>query len=90
MSQGLQSGLRSWQQLETQVIGWMYEQSQRSLGFGKVTEQRAPWSHWAKAVESDLLRHVFTDLAQHQSITTAGLPIPLPTSSWVELAVVPQ
>ncbi|NJM65869.1 MAG: tetratricopeptide repeat protein [Acaryochloris sp. RU_4_1] len=90
LAQGLQSGLRSWQQLETQVIGWMYKQSQRSLGFGKVTEQRGPWSHWAKAVESDLLRHVFTDLAQHQSITTAGLPIPLPTSSWVELVVVLQ
>lgn len=90
LSQGLQNGLRSWYQLETQVIGWMYEQSQRSLGFGKVTEQRGPWSHWAKAVESDLLRQIFTDLAQHQGVTEAGLPTPLPTSQWVELAVVLQ
>lgn len=90
LAQGLQQGLRSWQQLETQVISWIYNQGQSCLGFGSVTEQQGPWSHWAKAVQSETLQHIFTDLAQHQAVSEVGIPTPLQTRHWVELAVVLQ
>ncbi len=89
LANGLRQGLNSWQQLETQVISWIYEQGQSSLGFGNA-EQQGPWHTWAKAVQSAALQRIFTDLAQHRTITEAGLPMPLPIKDWVELAIVLQ
>ena len=88
IARGLQQGLHSWQQLETQVVNWIYNQS--ALGFGNITEQRGPWSHWAKAVDSQSLQHIFTDLAQHREITEAGVINPFPISHWLELAITLQ
>lgn len=90
VARGLQQGLYSWQQLEAQVVHWIYNQNQNSLGFGSITEQRGPWSYWAKVVDSELLQQVFTDLAQHQTITELGVPKPFQISNWVELALVLQ
>lgn len=90
IARGLQQGLDSWQQIETQVVNWIYSQSQSSLGFGNITEQQGPWSHWAKMVDSQFLQQVFMDLAQHQEITKAGIGQPLQISDWLELALVLQ
>ena len=87
---GLTQGLTTWDQLEGQVISWIYEQGQRSIGFGSPTEQRGPWSHWAKQVSTDRLKALLTDLATHQAITAAGMATPLNLQDWVEMAVVLQ
>lgn len=84
LAAGLTQGLKSWQQLESNVVGWIYEQSQGSLGFGQTLEQRGPWSFWAKLTESSHLKRLFADLAQHQSITSEGIPIPLTYADWLE------
>ena len=47
LAAGLQQGLNTWRQLEADVVSWIYEQSQGSLGFGNLPEQRGPWASWA-------------------------------------------
>ncbi|HEY9762174.1 MAG TPA: tetratricopeptide repeat protein [Trichocoleus sp.] len=86
LAAGLTQGLKTWQQLEGNVVGWIYEQSQGSLGFGHALEQRGPWSFWAKATESSHLKRLFSDLAQHQTITGESVPVPLTYPDWLELA----
>jgi tetratricopeptide (TPR) repeat protein len=88
LATGLQQGLKTWQQLETQLVSWLYEQN-RAIGFGAPGSQTGPWQSWAKVVHG-LPSQVFTDLAQHQALTEAGLPVPVSTQSWVELAFVLQ
>lgn len=87
---GLIQGLKTWQQLETDVVSWIYEQAQANLGFGGAVESRGPWASWAKVVDSPALRQLFEDLAQHQGVTAAGVPVGLDSQEWVELAVVVQ
>ncbi len=87
---GLTQGLKSWQQLEVNVVGWLFDQSQRELGFGNVSEQNGPWGSWAKAVTSPGLKRLLNDLALHQSVTAAGVPTGMDMPDWVELAIVLQ
>ncbi|MDX2232748.1 MAG: hypothetical protein NW220_24165 [Leptolyngbyaceae cyanobacterium bins.349] len=86
---GLTQGLKSWQELEANVVSWMFDPSQ-AIGFGAPSEQSGPWAAWAKSVSQTELKQVFQDLAQHQAITRAGLPAPIPLDIWVEMAVVLQ
>ncbi len=90
LAAGLKQGLATWLELETQVVSWIYDQSQRSLGFGNQIEQTGPWSSWAKAVSRPGLKQLFEDLARHQTITAAGIPTPMSVQDWVEMAIVLQ
>ena len=90
LAAGLQQGLTTWQRLETEVIGWIYEQSRGTLGFGQTIEQRGPWPHWAKKVGDSALQAVFEDLARHQTITDEGVPSPWALPDWLEMAWVLQ
>jgi len=89
LADGLQRGLATWQQLEGHVISWIYDQGQRSLGFGNSTPQ-GPWPYWAKQVENTRIQQIFKDLAEHQSVTAEGIPIPVEVSTWLELAIALQ
>ncbi|PZV09641.1 MAG: hypothetical protein DCF22_18165 [Leptolyngbya sp.] len=86
---GLDQGLKTWQELEVNVVSWIFEQNQGSLGFGG-SEQHGPWSSWAKSVRSPGLKALFNDLAQQQSVTAAGVPSPLSIADWVEWAIALQ
>lgn len=90
LAAGLSQGLKTWQQLEGNVVGWIYEQSQGSLGFGHSLEQRGPWSFWAKATESSHIKRLFADLAEHQTITGESMPVPLTYPDWLEMAFIVQ
>lgn len=90
LSIGLLAGLKTWQHLEGQLLAWIYEQAQQALGFGNEPGQQGPWSSWAKAVSSSPVQQVFHDLAQHHSVTSAGVPAALETAIWLELALVLQ
>lgn len=89
LGQGLNHGLQTWQQLQGDLIGWIYE-SQRTLGFGNTAESHSPWTYWAKIVDPPTLKHLFADLGQHQTVTAAGIPTLVTISHWVEMAVVLQ
>jgi tetratricopeptide (TPR) repeat protein len=86
---GLSQGLNSWQELEVNVVGWIFEQSQSDLGFGN-DRDRGPWGSWAKVSTNPALKQLLTDLANHQTITAAGIPSALSLQEWVEMAIVLQ
>jgi tetratricopeptide (TPR) repeat protein len=90
LATGLLAGLSSWQLLEGQLVTWIYENAQSSLGFGKEPGQQEPWSSWAKVVRSPELKRLFADLAQHQSVTSQGIPSEWDFASWLEVALVLQ
>lgn len=89
LSTGLLQGLNTWQQLEGHTISWIYDQSQRAIGFGSDTPQ-GPWPYWAKQVETTSIQRILTDLAENQAVTDQGLPIPLEVRTWVEMAIALQ
>jgi tetratricopeptide (TPR) repeat protein len=80
---GLEQGLIAWQELETEVVSWIFAQGQQSLGFGQLQEQQGPWYYWSKRVSRPSLQNLFGDLATNQAITPAGLTAPLPVEDWV-------
>lgn len=88
IAQGLRQGLALWQDLETEVVSWMFAQS-RELGFG-AQQQQGPWLFWAKRTNQPSLKQLFEDLAHHQAVTDAGLTEPLPVADWVAWVVVMQ
>jgi tetratricopeptide (TPR) repeat protein len=90
LAAGLKQGLSAWEQLEGNVVSWIFDQSQRSIGFEGIPDQRGPWGSWAKQVTHPSIQTLFHDLAIHQSITSEGLSAPMALADWVTLAVVLQ
>jgi len=90
LAAGLKQGLQTWEQLEGDVVSWVFEQNQRSIGFGGIPDQRGPWSSWAKRVTHTGIQTLFQDLALHQTVTDTGIASPIGLSDWVALAVVLQ
>ena len=88
LSAGLHAGLKTWQQLESDVVSWIYEQGQGSIGFGGSVEQRGPWTSWAKKVSSPELQRLLQGLSKGD--IEAAVPAPLSLQSWVEIALVLQ
>ncbi|MEO0985008.1 MAG: hypothetical protein AAFY20_05605 [Cyanobacteria bacterium J06639_14] len=89
LATGLTQGLATWQRLEAHVISWVYDQGQRSLGFGNRVPQ-GPWPYWAKQIETASLKRIFADFAEHQAITAEGIPTALGVAIWLELAIALQ
>lgn len=90
LSAGLKQGLRIWDQLDGHVVSWIFDQSQRSIGFGGVPDQRGPWVAWSKAIDHAGLKALFQDLAIHQTVTAEGIPSPMSLKDWVAMAIVLQ
>ena len=88
LSAGLQQGLKTWSQLESDVVSWIYDQGQGSIGFSGSVEQRGPWSSWAKKVNSPDLKRLLQGLAKGD--IDAAIPAPMSLQSWVEVALVLQ
>ncbi|QIZ69189.1 tetratricopeptide repeat protein [Oxynema aestuarii] len=60
---GLQSGLKSWSQIEPHLVSWIYDRGRGQLGFGGVPGQDGPWATWEKQVDSSLARDLFRHLS---------------------------
>ncbi len=90
LSAGLKQGLVVWEQLEGDVVSWVFDQSQRSIGFGGIPDQHGPWSSWAKRISHPSIQSLFHDLALHQTITPEGIATPMGLADWITLAVVLQ
>lgn len=85
---GLIRGLASFAELEGYIISWLYDTSQRPIGFESGAKGFGPWMTWAKHVSSPLPRELFSYQAQNQSATVlAQTQRRLDVSAWVELVV---
>lgn len=86
---GIDRGIKAWRRLQDNLVSWMYDQSQGSLGFDRT--QSGPWALWAKLVKSPLPQQLFGSLALNQSIEeVAAQPTSDISVSWIELAVILQ
>jgi tetratricopeptide (TPR) repeat protein len=91
ISEGITRGLASWQRLQDNLVSWMYEQNQESLGFGGVPGEHGPWATWARIVNSELPQALFRTLSMEQSaIEFAQQHQGITLSNWVEMAVILQ
>lgn len=89
LAQGLTQGLATWQELESDVVSWMFAQGRDPLGFG-AQQSQGPWLAWGKRTSQPSLRRLFEDLAHHQAVTEAGLAEPLAVTDWIAWVVVMQ
>ncbi|HBB33606.1 MAG TPA: hypothetical protein DDZ80_00705 [Cyanobacteria bacterium UBA8803] len=91
LATGITAGLASWGRLENDLVSWIYDQSQGSLGFGGLPEQRGPWMLWAKKVNSPLPQSLFQAIAYNQPLDEWLARQPsLALDAWVELALLLQ
>ncbi|MEH2122218.1 tetratricopeptide repeat protein [Nostoc sp.] len=89
-SEGITRGLASWQQLQDNLLSWMYEQKE-SLGFGGVPGERGPWASWAKQLNSELPQALLRTLAMEESaIEFAQRQRGITLRDWVEMALILQ
>ncbi|HZG40122.1 MAG TPA: tetratricopeptide repeat protein, partial [Nodosilinea sp.] len=89
LAEGLEQGLAAWQQLEGEVVGWIYAQGQQ-IGFSQPGENSGPWRYWSRVVSHPALQRLFDDLALNQTVTAAGVTAPLGVADWVAWGVVLQ
>ncbi|MDH6060158.1 tetratricopeptide repeat protein [Chrysosporum bergii ANA360D] len=90
ISQGITSGLATWQGLQNHLVSWMYETNQQ-LGFGGVPGERGPWATWAKQVKNNLTQALFRTLANQESIIEfVQKQSSVSLSDWVEIALTLQ
>jgi tetratricopeptide (TPR) repeat protein len=84
VARGLARAMLAWQDLESNLLAWLYEGSQP--GFGPSAS--GPWQTWARQVDLPLPRRVFLALAGEgvtaQTLAEADL------QQWTELAVLVQ
>lgn len=89
LATGLKQGLSTYQAVELDLVGWLYEKSQ--LGFGGKSTTNNPWKHWAKTVNRPLPQLLFAGQARNQSaLLLAQQQTTLDLSAWVELMVLLQ
>lgn len=91
LSQGIVTGVASWQRLEGYLVSWIYDQNRGNLGFEGLPEQRGPWAVWAKQVNSPLPQSLFLAIARNQPLQEWANKAPnLELNAWVELALLLQ
>jgi tetratricopeptide (TPR) repeat protein len=86
---GIAKGLESWQRLEPELVGWIYQPQQ--LGFAGSPEQNGPWAFWAKKVNSPFPQALLNTIALGESVVQfAAKQSNLELGELVELAIILQ
>ncbi|WP_107668069.1 tetratricopeptide repeat protein [Cyanothece sp. BG0011] len=84
LANGIRDGLREFSRLEPELITWIYEQSQSTLGFG--SEKQGPWPWWEKKTSLPLAQMLFKTLANNESIRElSDKSYQVELRAWVEL-----
>ncbi|MGB5593793.1 MAG: tetratricopeptide repeat protein [Crocosphaera sp.] len=87
LAQGIMDGLKEFSRLEPDLISWIYEQNQSSLGFG--SEKQGPWPFWEKKTALPLAKMLFKSLANNESIRELShKSYQVELRAWVELIIV--
>ena len=68
LSQGITQALENWAGLEPDLLGWVYEAAQGSIGFGGVPGASGPWAFWEKRVTATFLKGGLQTLGLQQSL----------------------
>ncbi|MCC3422084.1 MAG: tetratricopeptide repeat protein [Microcoleus sp. PH2017_07_MST_O_A] len=86
---GIAKGLESWQRLEPELVGWIYQPQQ--LGFAGSPEQNGPWAFWSKKVNSAFANALLQTIARGDSIVEfAAKQSNVELGTLLELAIILQ
>lgn len=86
---GIAKGLESWQRLEPELVGWIYQPQQ--LGFAGSPEQNGPWAFWAKKVNSAFANALLQTISRDDSIVEfAAKQSNVELGTLLELAIILQ
>jgi tetratricopeptide (TPR) repeat protein len=86
---GIAKGLESWQRLEPELVGWIYQPQQ--LGFAGSPEQNGPWAFWSKKVNSAFGNALLQTIARGDSIVEfAAKQSNVELGTLLELAIILQ
>lgn len=86
---GLTAGIQSWQQLQPDLISWIYENPNK-LGFTGA-EQNGPWIHWSKKLNSPLPKNLFNAIALNEPIIEfIAKQTDITPAQLIELAIILQ
>lgn len=83
--EGILAGLANYEQLEADLVSWLYTSAGQPIGFGE-RESGGPWATWQRAT-AGLPKLLFRTLAQNEPVD-AITRTAVDTASWVDLAVV--
>ncbi|MDJ0510708.1 MAG: hypothetical protein QNJ64_15855, partial [Crocosphaera sp.] len=87
LAKGIVDGLQEFSRLEPDLITWIYEQSQSTLGFG--SEKQGPWPFWEKKTTLPLGQILFNCLANNESIREISeKSYQVELRAWIELIIV--
>ncbi|ACK69228.1 TPR repeat-containing protein [Gloeothece citriformis PCC 7424] len=88
-SRGLLKGLESFRNLENDLVSWIYQGGNKSVGFEGIPGSNSPWTIWAKRLDSPLPRHLFELQALNQPVTElAKTQNYQDISAWIELVII--
>lgn len=83
---GITDGLKSFAELEADLVSWIYEAGKSYIGFAPETNN--PWRFWAKKVISPLPKQLFEILGQNQPlIEFVKVSSRAELRAWVELVI---
>lgn len=89
--EGIQRGLKSWQQLQPYLVSWIYDQGRSSLGFEGTATPGGPWGVWAKQLDPSFARTLFQTIANNQSVVDlTRQPSAIQISDLLEVTVILQ
>lgn len=87
LADGIQQGLQSWQELETNLVSWLYDQAQGSIGFAGSPGQYGPWATWEKKVSHAAPKQLFHTLALEESTVEFAAKHGPSNQDWVGLMI---
>jgi tetratricopeptide (TPR) repeat protein len=91
ISEGIDWGLQSWEQVQEYLVSWIYDQSREQIGFSGTPEQQGPWALWAKHSIHPLPQALFKTLSLGRSPADFAASCgAIDLNTWVELAILLQ
>ncbi len=87
---GIHTGLQAWNNLQGDLLSWIYERPRGAVGFEKISQQNQPWASWVKLVQNRAIAPLLDTLAAGNSPVEFAQRHPLDSRDWVEIAVALQ
>ena len=88
---GLIDGLKSYRELESVIVSWIYDRATKNIGFDEAQPRVSPWAIWAKQSSSPIITELFQTIDRGEAVLDYIAQCrDLDERTWLELAIVLQ
>ncbi len=84
LATGINQGLKTWQVLSTDLLGWL--EKKQTIGFGNDNDTANPWIFWAKQLHESGLRRLLQAIGEQKPLEPVIEEFTL--TDWVEITLV--